>query len=114
MNIWNKLSQVNVDDKETFKELFVETVKKFRNNFSLLDFGEIDKGIYYLVIEENRMNSYFVHIVPKQVYPLFKEMQQKAPNEVLGFSVMIGKHKNKEVRVSCFGIDCSTLGKALL
>ena len=60
------------------------------------------------------MNSYFIHIVPKQVYALFKEMQEKAPNSVLGFSVLAGKYKSRDVRVSCFGIECSLLGKSLI
>ncbi len=82
------------------------------NNFSL-DFGEYDKGDYYLVIEENRKSSYFVHIVPKEVYNLFKEMQGEAPNEFLGFSVLAGKHNNKNIYLSCFGVKCNLLGRSL-
>ena len=113
MNIWDKLSQVNITDKERFQSLFSETVKKVQNNEFTLVHGETEKEGYYIVIEESRMNSYFVHIVPKQVYSLFKEMQTTAPQQFLGFSVLAGKHNNKDVRVSCFGVKCSLLGKSL-
>jgi len=113
MNIWDKLSQVNLEDKKKFQKIFSDVVNKIQNNAFPLTVGETEKEDYYIVIEENRMSSYFVHIVPKQVYELFKEMQEKAPNQVLGFTVMAGKHNNKDVRVSCFGIQCNLLGKAL-
>lgn len=113
MKIWDKLSQVDIVDKEKYMKVYSETIKKIQNNNFLLNVGEIEKEDYYIVIEANRMNSYFVHIVPKQVWGLFKEMQEKAPNEILGFSVMIGKYNNKDVRVSCFGVQCDLLGKSL-
>jgi len=72
----------------------------------------IEKGDYFIIVESNRMNSYFVHIVPNQTYELFKEMQKT--DQFLGFSVVAGKYKRKDVSVSCFGVDCSTLGKALI
>ncbi len=113
MKPWDKLSQVNVENKEKYQIIFAEIVKKIQSNSFPLNIGEEKKEDYTLVVEDNRMNCYFVHIVPEQVYDLFKEMQQKAPNEVLGFSVMAGKYNNKEIRVSCFGIPCNLLGKAL-
>ena len=60
------------------------------------------------------MNSYFLHIVPKEVYNLFKEMQIKAKNQFLGFSVLVGRFNDKDVRVNCFGVKCNLLGKSLL
>jgi len=34
-------------------------------------------------------------------------------NQFLGFSVVAGKYKNKDVRVSCFGVECGKLGRSL-
>ena len=113
MKIWDKLSQVNIDDKEKYQKIFADIVKKVQNSDFPLIIGEIKKEDYIIITEGNRMNSYFVHVVPKQVFGLFKEMQQKAPNEILGFSVLAGKHKEKDVRVSCFGVQCNLLGKSL-
>lgn len=111
MNIWNKLSNVNIENKERFQKLFSEIVNKIKNNeFS---FKNEEKEDYYILVEENRMDSYFVHIVPKKIYNLFKEMKDKAPGQFLGFSVVAGKYNNKEVRVSCFGVQCNLLGKSL-
>lgn len=113
MNIWDKLSKVNIENKERFQKLFYEIVNKIKNNQFLLKIGEVAKEDYHIIIEENRMNSYFVHIVPKQVYSLFKEIKAKAPDQFLGFSIIAGKYNNKEVRVSCFGVQCNLLGKSL-
>ncbi len=70
-----------------------------------------DKGEHMLITEEYRIDSYFANIAPKSILNLFKEMQVKAPNEILGFSVMVEKFENKEVRVSCFGIQRNLLTK---
>jgi len=62
-----------------------------------------------VIVETNRLRSYFVHIVPEESYNLFKEISQKAPQQFLGFSVFVKKYHDKDVRVSCFGIPCSLL-----
>jgi len=113
MNIWEKLSRVNIVNKELYQRVFVETFKKIQKNSFSLEIGETRKKDYTIIVESDRMNSLFVHIVPNQLYDLFREMQRTAPNEVLGFSVLAGKKEGKEVRVSGFGIRCDLLGKAL-
>jgi len=55
------------------------------------------------------MNDNFVHIVPKELINLFNEMKIQAPEEFLGFTVLIN-----DTRVSCFGIPCSELTKAII
>ena len=112
MNIWDELSKVDIEDKARFQELFSDVVSKIKNNEFELKIGEKEKEDYYMVIEENRMVGYFVHIVPKEVYWLFKKMQET--NQFLGFSVVAGKYRNKDVRVSCFGVQCNLLGKSLI
>jgi hypothetical protein len=84
-----------------------------RNNSFEVVVGEKDYSDYYVIIEANRLNSYFVHIVPKPTYELFKKMQNSIKNQMLGFTVLAGKHKEKDVRVSCFGVECGLLGKSL-
>lgn len=103
-----------MDNKEKYQRVFAEVVKKIQKNDFPLNIGEINEGDYTIVIEDNRMNSYFVHVVPKQVYNLFKEMQEKAPNEILGFSILAGRYNEREIRVSCFGVQCNLLGKSLI
>lgn len=112
MSIWNELGKVNVTNKEIYTALFSEIVRKVRQN--QFDFEEKDNGDYKIVIEENRMRSIFVHIVPQEVYSLFKKMHETAPQSFLGFSVVAGRYGGKEVRVSCFGIPCNLLAKSLL
>ena len=114
MKIWDKILNLDIKDKERYQKLFSEAVKDVQDNKLKLNIGETEYEDYYIIIEENRMDSYFVHIVPKQAYPLFKEAQKQAPDSFLGFSVVASKYNNKSIRVSCFGIDCSSLGKALI
>ncbi len=112
-NIFDELLQVDVKNKERFQELFSETVRTVRlSKFSIV-VGEKEKEDHYLVTEDGRFGGYFIHIVPKEIYSLFKKMQAAVPHDLLGFSVVAGKHNNKDVRVSCFGVQCNLLGKSL-
>lgn len=114
MDIWRKLLNVNVKNKKRFQNLFSEITEQVRTGKFELKVGEAEHSDYFLVVEADRMSSYFIHIVPKEAYTLFKEMQAKAPNDLLGFSVLAGNHNSKPIRVSCFGVQCSLLGKSLL
>ena len=111
MKIWDELLGLNIKNKEKFQSLFSYYFNEINNERLKLDPGELDKGDYSLIIEDNRLGSYFVHIVPKEAYALFKRMPA---NQFLGFSVVAGEYKNKDVRVSCFGVECGKLGKALI
>ena len=113
MNILNKLLQIKIDDEDKYAKIFSQIVKDIQNNKFSFNFDKIEKEDYYIILEDNRMNSYFVHVVPKQLWNLFKEIQKKSPDQILGFSVKAGEYKNKEVRVSCFGVKCNILGKSL-
>lgn len=115
MNIWDKLEKTNIKEKEKFAKIFAELVNDIRsNNYNFSPNTIIDKGEYFIVNEENRQNSFFITIVPKEVYPLFKEMQEKAPNEFIGFSILCGKKQEKDIRATCFGVPCSLLAKSLI
>ena len=111
MKIWDELLQLDIKNKERFQDLFSYYVDEVKEGRLILQTREEDKEDYSLVTEENRLGSYFVHIVPKEAYALFKKMPT---NQFLGFSVVAGKYNNKDVRVSCFGVECGKLGKALI
>jgi hypothetical protein len=113
MNVWDKLAQVNIEDKEKFQRLFSLIISKVKTGSFSVEVGEAEYEDYFLVVEENRLDSYFIHIVPKQIYSLFKEMQASVKEQFLGFSVTAGQYGEKPVRVSCFGVPCNLLGKSL-
>ena len=110
MKIWDVLLNINIENKERFQDIFSKTVKEVQNNTYDVKIGEIEEDDHYLITDE-RMNGYFIHIVPKQVYDIFKKIETK--EQFLGFTVLAGKWDNKDVRVSCFGIQCNLLGKSL-
>ena len=105
--MWEKLGKVNVKNREKYIKLFRDLIDNLKSGD--YNFKNYDGGDYYIINEENRKSSKFVHIVPKELINLFNEMKEKAPDEFLGFSVLIN-----DVRVSCFGIPCSELTKAII
>ena len=106
MEMWERLQQVDVGDEERYLELF----KKLINDVESGDYDFVDReGEDYYIINENRMDTKFVHIVPKELMGLFNEMKSKLPQDFLGFTVLV----NKTI-VSCFGIPCSVLSKAII
>lgn len=76
--------------------------------------GSRSEGAYYIVHESGRQGSNFVHVVPKEAYGIFEEMKREMPSSFLGFSMLAGKIKKKDVRVSCFAISTQEIMKALI
>ena len=114
MNFWkNELSELNVKNKAKYQKLFSQLVSRVQNNRFSVNPGVKEYKEHYVITEENRLNSYFVHIVPKEAFYIFKEMI-KQPDIFLGFSVLAGKYNDKDIRVSCFGVKCDLLGKSLI
>jgi len=100
--MWEKLEKVNLENKERYLELFRQLIKQIK--LGKYDFKN-KEGEDYLIINEKNI----VNIVPKELAGLFNEMKAKAPEEFLGFTVLVNK-----TRVSCFGIPCSLLSKAII
>src|SRR3989344_13525 len=114
MNFWqNELSELNVKNKVKYQKLFSQLVSRVQDNKVLVKPGVKEFKEHYIITEENRLNSYFIHIVPKEAFYIFKEMI-KQPDIFLGFSVLAGKHNNKDIRISCFGVQCNLLGMSLI
>ena len=105
--MWEKLEKVNIKNKERYIQLFKDLISKLKSGS--YNFKNNDGGDYYIINEENRKGSKFVHIVPKELMNLFNEMKEKVPDEFLGFTILIN-----DIRVSCFGIPCSELTKAII
>ncbi len=114
-NIWKtvEVEAAKIEDKEKYKKLFAELVGKLQDR--KLEFEkEIDyKGDHYIIFDE-RLGGYFVHLVPEDLYILFRRIQKDKPNSILGFSILCGRHKGKDLRATCFGIPCSDLAKSLI
>jgi len=106
-----ELENVNVAHKEFYINVFESLVRKIRNN--QFDFND-DSKEKYIIANEIRLNSHFVHIVPRELIPLFNKVRWDYPEDFLGFSVLVGKRMGTEVRVCCFGIPCSLLTKSLI
>ena len=113
MKIWEKLLAVNVREKEKYELIFEETVNSLQKQMKELRKSIREEKEYYTITEEDIKGGWLIQIVPKEIYSLYQEMREKLPNEFLGFSVRVGKYEGRNVRVSCFGVKCSHLGKSL-
>ena len=114
MNIWDELGKTQVNNAEKYAQIFAKVVSEAKVNRYRFHSEMKDYGDYTIVCEDNRANSYFIHIVPKEVMSLFRKMQINCPNEFLGFSVLCGKKDGKDLRVSCFGVNCALIGRAMV
>ena len=112
MSLWNELSNLEIKNKARYQKLFSQLVARVQKDKFKISPGIKEFKEHFIVTEESRMDSYFIHLVPKQAMYLFKAMQPQPG--FLGFSVLTGKHNNKDIRVSCFGVECSRLGKSLI
>ncbi len=114
MDIWDQILKTRVKDIERFANLFPQVIDYIL--FKKRDFNDDmeDKDDYFLITEENRANCVFVHVVPKELMQLFRQMQIQSPNEFYGYSVLAGRRDNKALRVTCFGVPCSILYKSIM
>lgn len=104
--MWQELEEINIENKERYVKLFRDLIKQIREDrFGFKDY----QGEGYYVINEERNGEKFVNIVPTSLINLFNKMRASAPNEFLGFTILVNK-----TRVSCFGIPCSKLSKAVI
>ena len=108
MTILDKISEINIKDKKYYCKVFSEIIKQIKENNFEFEEGIFERDKYYLINENNRKNSKVVSIVPKEVFKLFKELQVKAPNDFLGYTVLIN-----DIRITGFGIPCNLLAKSL-
>jgi len=112
--MWQRLAAVKVSDKKACIDAFVKTVRELENGSYAVEEGERDMGKYFIIHEPDRQGSVFVHIVPREAYKVFKDMQKAMPDSFLGFSVLCGRIGNKEVRASCFAIPAGEITRAMI
>lgn len=102
--MWQELEQTNLENKERYIEAFRNLLKQIQ------DEGNINnKSRNYILINETIKGEPMITLVPNSLINLFKKMRAQAPNEFLGFSVLVNG-----TRVSCFGVSCSELGKVVI
>lgn len=104
--MWKKLEKVDIKNQERYLKLFRDLINKIQLN--KYDFQDLEEKDYYIINKKIKKVD-IVNIVPKELIELFNEMNEKAPEEFLGFTVLINN-----TRVSCFGIPCHILSKAII
>ncbi len=114
VNLWDELSTLKVKNEEKYAKIFAKIVNdaklyryEWHENMKMYD-------DYAIMCEQDRADSSFIHLIPKEAMPLFRKMLINHPNEFLGFSVLCGKIKGQDLRVTCFGVHCNILGKAII
>lgn len=112
--IWQKLERIQIVNKEKCLDAFLKIVAEVGDGKYDFREGATGMGEYYIVNEADRQGSSFVHIVPAEAYRVFEDMRRKMPDSFLGFSMLCGKIRNRDLRVSCFAIPTSEITKALI
>lgn len=112
--MWQRLAAVRVSDPKACIDAFVRIMRELENGSYAIQEGERDFGKYFVIHEADRQGSVFVHVVPKEAYKIFKEMQRSMPDSFLGFSVLCGKVGKKGVRASCFAVPTSEITRAMI
>ncbi len=92
-------------DQERFKKIFKELISSVTYKKTSFEDRVEEKEDYYIVTEENRRGSHYVHLVPKVIYHKFRGFQIKSPNKEPPHSLLCGRKGQKEIKVACFGVD---------
>ena len=106
-----EIERINVKNKRLYLEIFEKLLKEIR--LKKFDFKD-SKNEDYLIVNEERLNSHFVHLVPRELESVFYEIKKNNPDTFLGFTILVGKTEGTDVRLSCFGLPCSELTKVIL
>ncbi len=101
-----ELEEIKIKDHEKYVLLFKELINQVKRNEINKTFFEEQKC---KLIRFNTKEEEIVYLVPNPLLGLFNKLSKKYINEFLGFSVLIN-----DLRVSCFGIPCEKLGKAII
>ena len=64
---------------------------------------------YKLVTEAQRKDAIYVHIVPMELYNLFRKWQKTHMYTFEGKSILLGRRNEKELRVTFYGVDLEQL-----
>jgi len=106
-----EIENINIKHKEKYAKAFRKLLNQIKENkFDFKNHQEKD----YLIFNEERLDSHFIHIVPKELMPIFNKIRKDNPNDFLGLSILVGKKQEREVRLSCFGIPCHILTKEII
>lgn len=112
--IWQKLGRIQLRNKEKCLNAFLKILDDITSGKYNFQEGSTDMGEYFIVNEAERQGSSFVHIVPAETYKVFEEMRRVMSTSFLGFSILCGKFRNKDLRVSCFAIPAPEITRALI
>lgn len=66
---------------------------------------------YKLVTESQRPSNIYIHIVPTELFHLFREWQEQHLYTFEGKSILLGRRDNKELRLAFFGIDLDEINQ---
>jgi len=95
---------LNIKNPEILADAFSKLVQDIQFSEEEIRDDVEDKGDYFIVMEENRAGSHFVHIVPKELYDEFRVLQTKRPQDLVGSAILVGRKNGKEIYATIFGI----------
>ncbi|MEM2873877.1 MAG: hypothetical protein QW063_00255 [Candidatus Nanoarchaeia archaeon] len=106
MAIWQTLLGLELGYADQYLESIKEVADFIKHKQEAFEEKVEDRGTFWLVTEE-RVGQFFIHFVPKELWPIFRQAQIKEPQEQALLeqnSFLLRQFRRADVRFICYGI----------
>ena len=111
MAIWQTLLGIELGYADQYLESIKEVADFVRHRQENFDNIVEDKDTYWLVTEE-RLGQFYIHFVPKELWPVFRQAQIKEPQEqklLEQNSFLLRQFRRADVRLIVYGVPKSKI-----
>jgi hypothetical protein len=111
MTIWQTLIGLELGYADQYLQSVKEVADFVRHRQENFEDRIEDKDTFWLVTEE-RLGSFYIHLIPKELWPLFRQAQIKEPQEqklLEENSFLLRQFRRADVRLICYGIPKSKI-----
>jgi hypothetical protein len=111
MTIWQTLLGIELSYADQYLSSIKDVADFIRHRQE--DFSEqIEDRDGFKLVTEERLGSFYIHLIPTELFPIFRQAQIKEPWEqklLAENSVVLRQYKRAEVRLICYGIPKSKI-----
>jgi hypothetical protein len=106
MTIWQTLLKLELGYGDQYLESIKEVADFIRHRQEVFEEKVEDRDTFWLVTED-RLGCYYIHFVPKELWPMFRQAQIKEPCEqklLEENSFLLRQFRRADVRLIVYGI----------
>ena len=111
MTIWQTLLGLELGYADQYFESIKEVADFIRHRQEYFEDKVEDRDTYWLVTED-RLGSFYVHFIPKELWPIFRQAQIKEPQEqklLEENSFLLRQFRRADVRFIVYGVPKSKI-----